>query len=416
MAKKDKGGLKIRTVKNKEDRKRPSIWMRLKTDESFKGIALFEPDPELEGNPGYYEYYDHYDKQGNTYVPCAGENCPFCSANDNPSTRALTVWYFPDNDVKEQIKIFTMNYSTINDITDESEEEGGILGKKVRIKRLDDRGGYKVRVLSDKPLTKKEIAALIKRIEGMFEDGLEGTVLVQLKKQIERLKAVDALDDDDEDDDDDDDDDDEDTKKKGNSKKGKKKDDEDDEDDDDDDDDDDGDGGSDDLEDIEVEILKASKANNNITVEFEGEEYVLTGDEDTSVEGFKKGDTVVVSATWDEDEEAYTLTSIAAPGDDDDDDEDDDDEDDDKNSETVEGVEYEVVKVQEKDETFDLKNDDGKVKMWLGEGVDVDYDEIKKGVNVTVSADQDDEGDWVISEIEVVKKGKKAGKGGKKKK
>ena len=81
--------MRIRTVRNKEDRKRPSVYLRLKADESFRGVALFNPDPELSEkgeNPGYYEYYDHYDKQGNTYVPCAGEDCPFCAANDNPSS------------------------------------------------------------------------------------------------------------------------------------------------------------------------------------------------------------------------------------------------------------------------------------------------------------------------------------------
>jgi hypothetical protein len=416
LAKSKKGGLKIRTVKNKEDRKRPSVFLRLKAEEGkdvFKGIALFEPDPELEGNPGYYEYYDHYDKQGNTYVPCAGENCPFCSANDNPSTRALTVWYFSDNDVKDQIKVFTANYSTINDLTDESEEEGGLLGKKIRIKRLDDRGNYKVRVLSDKPLTKKEIKDLLKRLEELFKDGLEGLVLTQLKKQIERLKAVDALDDDDEDDDDDDEDEDDEPKSK--AKKGKAKDDdeEDDEDEEEEDDDEDEAETPDAIEDVEFEILKASKAKNTITVEHDDEEITLVGDDDVSVEGFKKGQTVVVSAEYDDEEEQWTLTSIAEPGGDEEEEEEEDDDEDD-NSESIEGVVYEVVKVQEKDEIFDLKNDDGKTKMWLGEGVDVDYDEIKKGVEVTVSAQQDEEGDWIITEIEVAKK--KTGKGGKKKK
>src|SRR4051794_17231071 len=82
-------GFTIRTVKTKEDRKRPSVFLRLKTDEAFKAVALFEPDPEAKNNPGYFEYYDHYDNQGNQYVPCAGEKCAFCAANDNPSTRAL---------------------------------------------------------------------------------------------------------------------------------------------------------------------------------------------------------------------------------------------------------------------------------------------------------------------------------------
>ena len=66
-------------------------------------------------------------------------------------------------------------------------------------------------------------------------------------------------------------------------------------------------------------------------------------------------------------------------------------------------------------EIFDLKNDDEKVKMWLGEGVDVDYDEIKKGVNVKVDAVADDEGDWVITKISLIKPKGGKGKGSKSK-
>ena len=174
--------MQVRSVRSKEDRKRPSVFMRLKQDESFRGVALFEPDPELKANPGYFEYYDHWDNQGNTYVPCAGQDCPFCAANDNPSTRALTAWYFPEAaDVKDQIKLFTMNYGTIEDITDESEEEDGILGKKIRIKRLDDRGNYKVKVLPDKTLTKKQIDALLKRLE---EEILNGKGMRAARKSV----------------------------------------------------------------------------------------------------------------------------------------------------------------------------------------------------------------------------------------
>src|SRR5215467_810348 len=202
-------GPKIRTVRSREERKRPSVFLRLKADESFRGVALFEPDPEASEkgeNPGYYEYYDHYDKAGNTYVPCSGEDCPFCAANDNPSTRALTAWYFPEApDVKDQIKLFTMNFSTVEALTDEAEEEDGIQGKKIRIKRLDDRGNYRIKVLPDKTLTKKQQTDLLKRLEEdvLSGNGLEGLVIAQLKRQIERLKALDLLEDDSDEDDED---------------------------------------------------------------------------------------------------------------------------------------------------------------------------------------------------------------------
>ena len=175
----------IRRVKSKEDRRRPSVFMRLKEGEYFRAVAMFEPDPEADNNPGYYEYYDHYDKQANQYVPCAGDKCPFCAANDNPSTRALTVWYYPDADVKDQIKVFTMNYSTIADITDESEEEEGILGRTVRIKRMNDKGEYKVKIISGKPLTQKELKKVKALMDEKFPDGLEALVERQLKAQME---------------------------------------------------------------------------------------------------------------------------------------------------------------------------------------------------------------------------------------
>lgn len=62
-----------------------------------------------------------------------------------------------------------------------------------------------------------------------------------------------------------------------------------------------------------------------------------------------------------------------------------------------------------------MTNSDGeKVKMWVGEGVDVDADEVKKGVTVTLDAQQDDEGDWIITDL-YVKKAKGGKKGGKSK-
>src|SRR4029077_14859947 len=99
---------KVRSVRTKEDRMRPSVFLRLKTDEQFRGHALFEPDPELEDNPGFYEYFTHWDQQGTRYVPCAGDQCPFCLANDSPKTQASTLWYMPDNDKKDQLKVFTI--------------------------------------------------------------------------------------------------------------------------------------------------------------------------------------------------------------------------------------------------------------------------------------------------------------------
>lgn len=307
--------------------------MRLKTDEYFKGHALFEPDPELEDNPGYYEYYDHFDNQANQYVPCTGDKCAFCRSNDNPSTRALTLWYFPDSDKKDQLKVFTMNFSTTQDMDDISEEEEGVLGKHFRIKRLTDRGEYRIRPTSEKKLTKKEIKEALKEAPD-----LEELVQKQAKVQMERLSALDALEDDEDDDvtdDEDEDDDEEETSAKG----GTADDDEEDEDEDDEEDE-------------------------------------------------------------DEDEE-----------DDEDEDDDEDEEDEDENTEIAD-AEYKVLKFEEKDEVFTLEGDDGEVQMWLGDGVDAP-DDVKKGSKITVSAIQDDEGDWVITDVEMKKSKRGRPKGSK---
>jgi len=301
--------------------------MRLATDESFKAVALFEPDPELADNPGYLEYYDHWDQQAKQYVPCAGDKCPFCAANDNPSTRAMGVWYFPENDKADQIKVFTSNFSTTQDLADESEEEEGILGKKVRIKRMDDKGGYKVRVLADKPLTKTELKKALALLKEKFPDGLEAIVEKQLVTQMERLKAQDALEDDDDDEDED------------------------------------------------------------VTDEADDEE-----DEDEDEAEEEDDD--------EEDEEDEEEDEDEEEADDEEEDEDEEESDD----EDIVGGEFEIVKINEKDETFELSNDEGKVKMWLGEGVDVDYDEAKPKAKVSVNATTDDEGDWIITEFSVLKK------------
>jgi hypothetical protein len=311
--------------------------MRLKADESFAAYALFEPDPEVDDNPGFFEYYDHWDQQGNTYVPCVGDNCPFCAANLNPSTRALTAWYFPNNDKGDQIKLFTMNFGTTEQAAAESDDEDGIMGKLVKVRRMNDGGDYRVRIQKDKPLTKKEISALLKELEEM---DLPGMVDANLARQLERLKALDALEDDE--DDDEDEDDEPKSKRRGKAIKDEDEDDEEEEEEDEDDD--------------------------------EEEE-----DEDE-----------------DEDED-----------DDEDDDDEEDDDEDEEEDETISGSSFEVVKASASDETFDLKDSDGKkAKYWVNQGVDVDYDDFAKGQMITIDAQKDDEGDWIITKL-AKKRGRK---------
>jgi len=385
----------VRRVASKEDRKRPSVFMRLKVDEAFKGVALFEPDPELEENPGYFEYYDHFDKQGNSYVPCAGEKCPFCAANDNPSTRALTAWYFPDAaDVKDKLKVFTMNYSTTQEISDEAEDEGGLLGKVVRIKRLEpaEKGNYRVKITADKPLTKTAVKEAMRELEEKFPAGLEDLVERQLKVQMERLKALEAMEDDEEDEE----------EERPTARRGKPVAEEAEEAEEEDEDEQDELVA---LEEVEVEILRVSRKNNSITVEQEGEEIELVAEEEEiDLSDYRKGDSVTVSAEYDDSEEGWILTAISGE----EEAEEEEEEDAEAEEEQISGGVYEVLKVQEQDEIFDLQNEDGKLKMWLGDGLEVDYDEVKKGTQVTVDAVKDEEGDWIITAIEVEQPAKHA--------
>jgi hypothetical protein len=190
---------KVRQVKSREERKRPSVFMSLKTDQQFVAHAMFEPDPELDDNPGYFEYYVHNDQSIKQYVPCAGEDCPFCKVNDNPWTRALTVWYYPENAVGEQFKVFGINYKTINLLADEAEDEGSLLGRKMRIKRLSDKGDYTVRARADKAIGKVELKRLLPQVE---ELGLKSMIERQLQAHMERIAAMEMLEDDEEETDD----------------------------------------------------------------------------------------------------------------------------------------------------------------------------------------------------------------------
>ena len=47
-------------------------------------------------------------------------------------------------------------------------------GKVVRVKRLDDRGSYKVRVIAGKPLSKADLKKALKLLEEKIRQGRAG--------------------------------------------------------------------------------------------------------------------------------------------------------------------------------------------------------------------------------------------------
>lgn len=417
--------LKPRRVTSRKDRERPTIFTHLKSGEQFKGYALFDPDPEKSDNPGFFEYFAHWDQEAKRYVPCAGDQCPFCIANSSPSTLALTLWYFPDNKAGEKVKVFRMNYGTTEDFTDVMDEEDGVIGKHFRLKRKDESGGrkgdYLVRPTSVKSLTKKEIKEQLK-----VAPDLEELVENDLKRQWERLKAVDEMDDDEDDDTTTDEDEDEEEEKKSRKGKSKAKDEDEDEDDEEEDDDEEEEA-PEDIEESDFTLVKVSKAKNHVVVEIDDEEVTLHGSDDVSVEEFKKGDEVTIDAEWDEDEEQYVITSIEEQSEEDEEDEEDDEDEDsdeesddededesddeDEESDEIEKQQITVSKTDEENEIIEGKNGDGeKFKLWLAQGLEVDFDEVKKGVKIEFDAEKDDEGDWVATRVATMAKGK-GGKG-----
>ncbi len=341
----------IRRIRSKNERGSASIFTRLKTDEYFKGHALFSPNPELENNPGWFEYMEHYDNSNNQYVPCTGEDCYMCDLGENPSGRALTVWYFPDNAEKEKIKVLKANGYMIRDFVEIDDEEGGVLGRRFRIKRLSDKGEYRITPQQDKPLTKaqiKEYLTLIPDLEEMMEK--------QARAAIKKAHATAALSETDDDDADDDDDD-------------------------------------DDEEDEQPKARRGSPKNSPKVEEDEDDE----DDEEEDDEEEEDED----DEDEDEDEDADE--------DDDDEDEDEDEEDaedeesDEDEDDSLTGQKFTVVSTSEKDEIITVKLNGKNEKMWFNEGVDADWDVVKKGATVTIDAAKDSEGDYVITKLTIPK-------------
>ncbi len=346
---KPKSSVTIRRIRTKKDRSSGvSLFTRLKTDEWFKAYALFSPDPELADNPGWFEYVEHYDNSNQMYVPCTGEDCYMCQLGENPSGRALSVWYFPDNSEKEKLKILKANGWMIRDFMEIDDEEGGVLGRRFRVKRLSDRGEYRVTPQADKPLLKRQIKELLSEIPD-----LEAMMTKQAEQAIKKAHAVAALSEDDDDTDDDDDEDEDEEQPK--ARRGKPK----------------------------VKAEEPEEEEDEDDEEEEEEE----DDEDEEDENDEEDETDDEDEEEDEDEE------------DDEDDEDADEDEEDEDSASLNGEKFVVVSVSEKDETITVKVDGKNTKLWLGEGVEADWDVVKKGTEIIVDAVKDSEGDLVVTSL-----------------
>ena len=358
--------MKVRRITNKKERKSGSLFHRLKTDEWMKGFALFSPDPEAAKNDYWFEYLEHYDNSNNQYVPCVGDDCYMCELGDNPSPRALTLWYFPDEQEKDKFKVFKFNGYLIRDFAEIDEEEGGVLGRRFRIKRLSDKGEYRATPQGDKPLKAGEIKTL-KKDAGEASIDFEALTLRQAKNALAKVSAADALTD--VEDDDDDDDEEETTTKRGRPKSEDKK--------------------------SKAEVEEEDDEDEDEDEEEDEEEEEDSDDDDSDDEDEDDDEE-------DEDEEA----------DEDDEEESDDDEDEedeeDSESDEMKGQTVTVTSTSEKDEIISGKLDgEGKTqKLYVGQNLDVDWDKVKKGVAISVDAKKDDEDDWVLTKVAVKRKAK----------
>lgn len=361
-----------------DDRNRSQFLTLPKIGADFTGVALFTPDPEQDDNPGYFEYFDHWDEKEHSYVPCAGDNCPFCKVGDRPSTRAKTLWF-----VDDEVKIFTLNWSMINEFADMLSEDETVLGQTFRIKRLDDRGKYRISAKGAK-MTKKNLSAIL---DGDDLPDLEDLVTAQLRRSLEDMDVASAM----EDDDDDDETEEETAPKARRGKAAKKPEPEPEAD------------AEDDLEDLSVTIISVSKAKGTIKVEgedLEDELVILVGD-DNDVADFKKGMEIVISTDYDEDDDEHTLGEWAEAG------EEEAEEEDEEPAEgelpqNIEDEEFEIVNVDADEETIDVKNDDYEFTLYFldeGEASEVDFDEYEDGETIVISAVQDKEGDMVATTV-----------------
>lgn len=403
MAKKDTS-FKPRRVRDEDDRQTGSSgYIQLDEGERFLGIALFEGNP-AEDEPGYYEYYEHWNNAAKRSVPCAGDDCPFCEDGEKPKVRAKSLWFvLKDNKGNEvnELRTFNLNSFLIKQFTELRHEDEKILGRTFRIARLDDRGNYSVMPKTD-VAKKADVKAYLKDAPNYDQD-----VTNQLIKAMEGVAVARAMDDDD---------DDEDEAPKGakggkgaksNGKKPPK--------DEEPDDEDEEVEWPEEAEDITVTVAKVGTKADPNTLEVTGEGYdgktVVWGTGDIDVTELDKGDDIVIDYETDGDGDKVLSSMAAAEA---------EDEPEDEDAKTdlpdaIEDVILEVVSVNAEESTIEVKNDELEFTLYFLDTMDVDFDDYKEGIKIDVDAEKDTAGDLVATKVPVIQKkaGGKKSEGGK---
>lgn len=398
-------GYKPKRITSKEDRGSRNGFIQLKkTGDTVFAYALFVPDPEVDDNPGYFEYPEHFNQELG-YFPCPGEeDCPICEEGQNPSTRAKSAWLVVDKDdfdpTAGEVKIFNLNWYMIDDLSSLLEEDEPVQGQLFRIRKQEGNGRYGFTVKSS-----KLNATQIKKGKKEVPD-IEKMLTAQLNKKMEQIGLTAAMEENDDDDDDD--------EKKTSSRKGteaksstkstksstkktaKAEPDDDPE--------------FDPENESEFEgvatIVKINKGNNIATVTVGDATFDIYGTDDCDLRGFKKNDEVRFSATKDDDDD---FVAADAQADDAEPEPDDDDDDDGKTVGELNGK-VTITEVNSDEDTWTVEDSDGNShELFFPAGEDdngndwsdFDLGDFEEGDVVTVEAEIDDDDDLVMQQFPV---------------
>lgn len=389
---------KPRRIRSTEERSAGnSDFLSLKKEENFLGFPLFEGDPAID-EPGYYEYYEHWDQDAKRRIPCPGEEvCPLCEDGNQASTRAKTLWLVQRTKIKgdsrefdpPKVMIFNLNWNLIKMVTEMRTEGDKIKGRLFRVSCLDDRGNYS--------LTSKEEKLTATAIKEALKDApdLDKIVTNSLRKAMEGLSLRAAMDADDEPEEE------ETTSRRetssGKGKDAKPKDEE-------------PEGWPDEAEDLEVTVDSVDDDNFMLVSHDEyGSEEKVWGTKELDLTEIEPGATITVTYfTDDEDDKVATAFEVQ------------------ETSESggssdlpdkITEMEFEVVgNIDRDDWKMDVRNDDYEFTLYVLENANPDWDDYEEGTKIIVTCAKDREGDMTTKEAPVVvtSGAKKGGKGGSK--
>lgn len=399
-------------------------FVRLKNvNDQFLGYALFKPDPELDDNPGWYEFEQHY-TPATGYVACFGEDCPVCEMGDNPSSRGIGAFLVvpkedSDPETEGEVKLFEMNFYVVQEFVD-YESDDGVQGRLFRIKRQEGQGKYAIRMKKDK-ITQKQVKAVIGADD--FPEIEKGIVkrMAAVAEELDVTEAMEADEDEEEKD-----------EKPTKARKGKEKPEEDDE-----PETVDGEVTAEfdpeedtEAEDLTVTVVKVQKKNNIATVEHGDNTFDLYGTDDVDLTGYSKGDEIVVSFEKDEDDDFVVSEVAAAEAEPEDEPEEEGGTNNAPEGFTEDNIDADVtvVSVNSSEDTLTVETEDGEQfdLYFLDEGKDsedndwsdFDIDDYSEGDKIHVVASRDEDNDMLADAFPVKADEKKAAKkksGGKKK-